>query len=257
MQERALNIGLLQMDIYWKDPDKNIAVIKRNLDSTKEKIDLLVLPEMFLTGYILKPQTTSTIILKLNEKIKQLQEIAAQYQTAIIGSTSYTENNNFYNRCVLIEENKLSYYDKIHLYSPVGENLEYMAGNKVVNFDLKGIQIRPLICYDLRFPYLSMTEGSYDLLIYMANWPIPRIGHWNTLLKARAIENQSYTIGVNRIGGDENKISYNGASAAYQYDGHEMINLLDSETLQTVTLNISEQDNYRIKLPFSKDRKWL
>ena len=250
-----LNVGLIQMDILWMQPDKNIEVIKREIDGSESVPDLLVLPEMFTTAYILQPSNQREIIRQLDKTTEKLIKLSETYHIGITGSTPWLVDDKFYNRCLLIDGTAVSSYDKIHLYTPVGEHLEYTQGNTVVNFLFRGIKIRPLICYDLRFPYLSMMGSSYDLLIYMANWPIPRINHWNTLLKARAIENQCYTIGVNRTGGDNNKIVYNGSSAVHQYDGEEMLHLGESQNMHVVTLDFELQNEYRKKLPFTPDRK--
>jgi omega-amidase len=254
---RSLVVGLLQMDIRWLEPDKNLDEIELQIQEYGSTIDLLILPEMFTTGYILQPHSVLPIIKSLDKIFDRLIAISLKYNVALMGSTPYLENDKIYNRCLLVNGNDISSYDKIHLYRPVGEDKEYASGETIVNFDLHGIKIRPLICYDLRFPYLSMMGEMYDVLIYMANWPIPRIHHWDALLKARSIENQCYTIGVNRLGGDANKISYNGNSAVYRYDGECLANLQEQRSLQSFQLTFEEQDGYRSKLPFGEDRRGI
>ena len=255
MENKTLTAGLLQMDIFWMQPERNLEVIEKELSEAKNRPDLLILPEMFTTAYILQPTNQKDTIIQLEKTVDKLKEIGKTYNVAITGSTPWFEDSKFYNRSLLIDGDTISYYDKIHLYTPVGEHHEYAPGDVAVDFVLKGVKIRPLICYDLRFPYLAMTGTAYDLLIYVANWPIPRIKHWNALLKARAIENQVYTIGVNRTGGDENKITYCGSSAVYQFDGEEILHLNDSQNMHIVHLNFDQQNEYRKKLPFSQDRK--
>ena len=250
-----LTVGLLQMDIHWMQPEKNVEIITRKLDELKQVPQLLVLPEMFTTAYILNPAKYRSVISTLQHTLDQLMAISREYNTALLGSSPWLVGENFYNRCFLIDHDQVSSYDKIHLYTPVGEHHEYTPGEKVCNFSLNGFIIRPLICYDLRFPYLAMMEDPFDLLIYTANWPVPRIHHWNTLLQARAIENQCYTIGVNRTGGDENKIVYNGSSALYRFDGEEMLHLKESQEIHIAELDFAEQNSYQEKLPFSKDRR--
>ncbi|HMP32207.1 MAG TPA: nitrilase-related carbon-nitrogen hydrolase [Saprospiraceae bacterium] len=252
--ERSLKVGLLQLNIAWLDPYKNLDEIESQLQMINCDLDLLVLPEMFTTGYLLQPKSYLPQMRALDKVLDRLCSISTQYQTAIMGTTPMIEKDDIFNRCYLVNNDKISIYDKIHLYSPVGEDKEYTAGTKIINFDLGGITIRPLICYDLRFPYLAMMSEPYQLLIYMANWPIPRIHHWNHLLRARAIENQCYTIGVNRVGGDANKIHYNGSSAIYRFDGEEVIKLNDEENLTVVSLDLKQQEEYRLKLPFRQDR---
>jgi omega-amidase len=255
MENKTLTAGLLQMDIFWMQPDRNLELIEKELSQSNIRPDLLILPEMFTTAYILQPVNQKDTIIQLEKSMDKLKEISKTYKVAITGSTPWYTAGKFYNRCILIDSDTISYYDKIHLYTPVNEHLEYTPGDNIVDFLVKGVRIRPLICYDLRFPYLAMMGSPYDLLIYVANWPVPRINHWNALLRARAIENQVYTIGVNRTGGDENKINYCGSSAFYQFDGEEILNLNDRQNLHTVQLSFDQQSEYRKKLPFSRDRK--
>ena len=166
------------------------------------------------------------------------------------------EDSTYYNRCVFVEpDGEISTYDKRHTFTLAGEHKVYKAGIEKIIIDFKGWRICPLVCYDLRFPVWARNTDNYDLLIYVANWPKPRINAWDALLKARAIENMSYCIGVNRVGLDANNYEYPGHSACYNVLGERIDNIPEKkEDIQVVTLNKSDIEHYRNKLNFLNDK---
>lgn len=249
-----MRIGLYQYAPIWNDVEANLELIKSKIEGVSQEIDLLVLCEMGLTGYLL-----DHTLLKLEQGsyvLSKLIEYAVAYGIAIIGSTPYNEGNEFYNRCFLISsQGEIQSYDKIHLFTPAGESKCYENGKRLMTFSFNGIKIRPAVCYDLRFPIIAFDGEEYDLLIYVANWPIARIAHWKQLLVARAIENQVYTIGVNRTGSDANGYNYNGQSLVVDYNGTVMRDLKEKDDyLEIVNIDFSAQSLYRLSLPFRKDR---
>jgi len=191
-----------------------------------------------------------------NSEIILLKALSKSKNAAIVGSLVIKENENYYNRLVFVEPNgTLTPYDKRHTFTLAGEHKVYTAGTEKIIIDYKGFKICPLVCYDLRFPVWARNSEDYDLLIYVANWPKVRIAAWDTLLKARAIENMSYCIGVNRVGLDGNNYEYSGHSAAYDVLGNRMDSILEStETIEVVTLEKSHITKYRERLGFLKDR---
>ena len=211
MSHENIKVALYQFDVLWEDPSSNKAKIERWLKKTDQNIDIVFLPEMFTTGFTINAESLAE---KMDgETIQWLKEISAEYQFAICGSLIITENNEFFNRFVFVEPTgEIHFYNKRHLFTMSGENTHYQKGEERVIITYNGWRICPLICYDLRFPVWSRNKNDYDLLVYTANWPSNRQEIWNTLLKARAIENQAYVIGVNRIGIDGNSISHAGNS---------------------------------------------
>jgi predicted amidohydrolase len=212
-----------------------------------------VLPEMFTTGFTMKPE-------KVSEKmdgftVSWMQKIALDKQTAICGSLVITEKGNYYNRLVFVHPSgKIETYDKRHSFTLAGEDKVYTSGAEKLIVNYKGWKICPLICYDLRFPIWARNTENYDLLIFMANWPVIRIKAWETLLKARSIENMCYVIGVNRTGKDANNYDYSGNSLVLDFLGDELSQLENNKTgIVTTTLVKTEQDSVRKKLGFLND----
>lgn len=206
-----LRICLVQNDTCWNDIAQNLSNIEQKITALQQQTDLIVLPEMFSTGFNMKPNEIAETTEGLS--ITWMKDMAKKHNTAICGSLIIEENQLFFNRFVCAFANGTSvYYDKKHLFTLGGEHNIYTAGSKQIVFDLHGWKIAPFICYDLRFPVWSRNTQNYDLAIYTANWPKPRSNAWNSLLKARAIENMCYTVGVNRVGIDQNGYEYNGQS---------------------------------------------
>jgi predicted amidohydrolase len=249
-----MKIGILQLDTVWGDPTANFNKIESALRKSSEIPDILLLPEMFDHGYILDPGTVKN--LDPEESLAQVRNLAEKYQLAIAGTIPNNRDGKYYNTFIFVEEDGVfATYDKIHLFSPAGEAEAYAEGDEIVEILYQDAVIRPLICYDLRFPYCSWNDTNYDILMYSANWPETRIHHWEALLRARAIENQCYVIGSNRIGKDENGLQYNGQSKIYDYQGNTILNAENSDVLKVVEIDLSAQQAYRNKFPFLQDQK--
>ena len=253
MQSILRVIGI-QANLVWENAEKNRLFFQKIIDALTDDVDLIVLPEMFSTGFSMHP---SLLAEEMNgTTISWMKKIAKQKDTAIIGSLIIKENDKFYNRSVFVHPTeKVDIYDKRHSFSLAGEDKVYTSGSKRIIIDYKGWKICPLICYDLRFPVWSRNTENFDILLFMANWPVPRIKAWNTLLKARAIENMCYVVGVNRVGEDTNKYQYSGNSVIVDYFGDEIATLKDSEAgIVTAVLHKENQDKARKKLPFLNDK---
>jgi len=246
----------IQTNIFWENPKANKLEYDKLFQSL-ETVDLIILPEMFTTGFSMKTE----IIAENNsgDTLFWLQEHSKSLDTCILGSLPIKENNQFFNRLYVVKPNEILYYDKRYLFSMAQEDRYYSKGEKELVFELKGWKIKPLICYDLRFPLWSKNkyknnEFDYDILVYVANWPAVRSNAWTSLLKARAIENLSYVIGVNRIGQDANEIKYNGTSRVYDFKGERMDDFMDNmPRVQINKLVKSELDSFRNKFPVLKD----
>ncbi|WP_439129698.1 amidohydrolase [Polaribacter sp.] len=252
--KNELKIVGIQADLVWENPKKNIAFFKDSINHLKTDVDLVVLPEMFATGFTMQPKKVAE---EMNGfSVSWMQQIANDKQIAICGSLVISENGHFYNRFVFVHPSReIETYDKRHTFTLAGEHKKYTAGTKKIIVNYKGWKICPLICYDLRFPVWARNTNNYDVLIYMANWPITRIKAWETLLKARAIENMSYTIGVNRTGKDANDYVYSGNSLAIDYLGEEVSSLAKNEIgIISATLYKDKQEKARDKLGFLNDR---
>lgn len=207
-----LKVALIQADLAWNNPQANRENLSLFLAPLlQEDVDLVVLPEMFSTGFTMLPQAYAEA--ENGDSFMWMHEWAQKLQATLVGSISTQTSTGFVNRCYVVNEGGLvTFYDKKHLFSYANEQNHYQAGDKQVLFDLKGWKIMPLICYDLRFPVWARNTMDYDLLLYVANWPERRAYPWKTLLSARAIENMSYVIGVNRVGADGNEITHSGDS---------------------------------------------
>jgi len=252
--QNELQIVGIQADLLWENPAKNRAFIEERIKSLLEITDLVVLPEMFTSGFTMNPEKVAE---KMDgETIVWMQKLASEKQVAITGSLVIKENNKYYNRLVFVHSSgKIETYDKRHSFTLAGEDKVYNHGNKLLIVNYKGWRICPLICYDLRFPVWARNTENYDLLIFMANWPVTRIKAWETLLKARAIENMSYTIGINRTGKDANDYEYSGNSLVIDYLGEELSALPKNEIgIVKATLVKSNQNTIREKLGFLNDK---
>lgn len=249
-----LKIASLQVDIIWEDPKANIVKYDKLINSIAEDIDLVVLPEMFSTGFSMNPSACAETM--NGESVAWMQEIARQKQIAIMGTLAIKENDRFYNRLVFVHPNgKIETNNKRHLFSYGGESKVYSTGKDKLIIDYKGWKINPMICYDLRFPVWTRNTNNYDVLIFMANWPKPRINAWDTLLKARAIENMCYTIGVNRVGVDGNKLEYIGHTQTIDILGNVISDSVENqEMIIKTTLNKDELIVTRRKFQFLNDR---
>ncbi|TXD83706.1 amidohydrolase [Subsaximicrobium wynnwilliamsii] len=248
-----LKVAILQSDLVWENADQNRINFSNQMTSILEPVDLIILPEMFTTGFSMNPES---IYETMNgNTVSWLQELAIQKEAAITGSIVIKENENYYNRLLFVTPNgHIEHYDKKHTFTLAGENKVYSAGSKLLSIDYLGWKIRPLVCYDLRFPVWSRNTNEYDILIYVANWPKVRIAAWDALLKARAIENMSYCIGVNRVGLDGNNHEYSGHSAVYDVMGERIDSISEEKEIAIVTLDKDHIATQRAKLGFLKDR---
>jgi len=248
-----INVTLVQSDLVWEDISANLVHFSEKLDQIKEQTDLIILPEMFTTGFSMHPNKFAE---KMNgTTIQWMKTYASKLDAVITGSLIIEENGSYFNRGVWAQaDGEIKYYDKKHLFNLAGEGKCYAAGSKRIITKIKGWKICPLICYDLRFPGWSRNKNDYDLLVYMANWPEPRREHWSTLLRARAIENQCYTIGVNRVGIDGKGHNYTGDSALIDPLGRTIIDISTKEFVGTSNLSMEHLRTVRQKLPFLKDQ---
>lgn len=250
----ALRISLAQIDIAWENIQENLRRLEIKLQALSGKTDIVILPEMFSTGFTMQSHLFAETI--NGNTISTLRKWVQKYNLALVGSYICSENEAYYNRAFFLAPNNEEYfYDKRHLFRMGNEPKHFSAGNKRCIFNWQGWKICLLICYDLRFPVWSRNViNEYDLLIYVANWPASRSRVWDTLLCARAIENQSYVCGVNRIGNDAMGISYNGGSALYNMRGENLVNFTKNEEgIRTVNLEIDALRSFRTKFPAWRD----
>ena len=248
-----MKIALIQTSLTWENPMENRSHLSQKITGFMEDVDLIILPEMFSSGFTMNPKEIAETM--QGETVSWLQHMAKAKNCAITGSLVIQENGNFYNRLVFVfPSGKIQHYDKRHLFTLAGEDKVYTAGNQKLIVDYKGFKICPLVCYDLRFPVFARNVEDYDVLIYVANWPKPRVNAWDILLKARAVENMCYTIGVNRIGTDENNHEYIGHSQAVDFLGNYMLEPQESDSVFIVTLDKQQLLETRKKLAFLDDR---
>ena len=253
MQEE-LKVSIIQSKLVWENPEANRKLFSEKIASISEETDLIILPEMFTTGFTMNASTLAET--ENGETLNWTQTEAKKKDCAITGSVIISENNNYYSRLFFVFPNgDYKTYDKRHTFTLAGEDKTYKAGNEQVIIDFLGWKIYPLICYDLRFPVWARNTQNYDVLFYVANWPERRIAAWDTLLKARAIENMSYCIGVNRVGEDGNGHQYSGHSAVYDVLGEQISNSnFEEDFTETITLQKSHIETHRRHLQFLNDR---
>jgi len=252
--QNLLTVTYIQSDLIWENAIKNRINFEGEIARLKEDTDLIVLPEMFTTGFAMQPKHLAEGM--NGPTVKWMLRLAKAKESAICGSIIIKENNQYYNRFLFITPaGEIHQYNKRHLFSLAGEHERYQNDNKQVIIDYKGWKICPLVCYDLRFPVWSRNTSNYDVLLYVANWPKPRITAWNTLLKARAIENMSYVVGVNRVGTDANGHKYTGNSIILDELGEEITPLTENiEAVITTTLSKEKLLVSRNKFNFLGDQ---
>lgn len=248
-----LNIALVQTSIYWEDVSKNLEHFGRKIRAIKDQADLIILPEMATTGFSMNPE-------KLAEgtdgrTVRWLMQLSSEVQCIIIGSFIMHEKKRYYNRLIWMEPSgEFFCYDKRHLFRMDNEHNNYTPGNYRLIKQIGSWRIMPLICYDLRFPVWSRNRNEYDLLVYIANWPASRRDVWQTLLKARALENQAYVVGLNRIGSDGNAISYAGDSVVINPRGVTVSKMKPFEdSTEIVTVSLKELQEFRDRFPVCLD----
>jgi predicted amidohydrolase len=248
-----LKISIIQPDIAWEDKHSNFTGIERIIIPLYNSTDLIVLPEMFNTGFSINPEKLWEY--KDAETFTWMKSIARKGKFGVCGSYIVKENSHFYNRWVFVSpDGEVQYYDKRHLFSIANEDKFLSAGNSRLLFNFKGFRISPYVCYDLRFPVWSRNRKDTDLMIYAANWPESRREVWNILLKARAIENQCYVAASNRIGTDAEGIRYCGDSMIIDPKGRIIKSVnYDEEGSVTEELSLKELSEFRKKFPVQND----
>jgi omega-amidase len=255
----TLTITGIQSQLHWENKKANLRMFEEKIFSVSHPTEIVVLPEMFSTGFSMQPETLAETM--EGETLQWMKTIAARKKIILTGSiiikdSSPQGDEGFYNRLVWVLPNgQVGYYDKRHLFAYGDEDQHYTPGGKRLIASVNGWKINLLVCYDLRFPVWSRQKNGleYDVLIYVANWPEKRVHAWTTLLRARAIENQCYVIGVNRTGEDGKKIHYTGESMAIDPMGEILYHKKDDEDIFTITLNRSNLEKAREKFPFWKD----
>jgi omega-amidase len=254
MIQNELKVAIIQSDLVWENPKKNRKNFTEKIDSILKEVDVIVLPEMFATGFTMNAEAVAETM--DGKTVSWMQKKAAKTGAAIVGSLIIVEAGNYYNRLLFVEPTgTITSYDKKHTFTLAGEDKVFSAGSKKVIIEYKGWKICTLVCYDLRFPVWARNTENYDVLMYVANWPKPRILAWDILLKARAIENMSYAIGVNRVGLDEAQNEYSGNSAVYDVLGNAMTTVKpNKEHIEIVILDRNHINFYRNKLKFLDDR---
>ncbi|MBK9731171.1 MAG: amidohydrolase [Chitinophagaceae bacterium] len=247
-----LKISFIQSALHWENSAANLAGFSEKIISIREQVDLILLPEMFTTGFSMRPELFAETM--EGDAINWMRQIAAAQHAVICGSLMMKDGNKYYNRLIWMRpDGTHASYDKRHLFGLGEEHQHYTAGDKKILVELKGWKFRPLICYDLRFPVWARNDNAYDVLLYVANWPERRINAWKTLLEARAIENQCYVVGVNRVGNESPEVYYPGESSVIDPKGEVLIRESHHEVVKTFSL--SHQHLYKIResLPFLKD----
>ncbi|MCC5946218.1 MAG: nitrilase family protein [Bernardetiaceae bacterium] len=262
MPNQDFTICLVQTDIIWENPEANQAHISKLLAPYAREADLILLPEMWNTGFT-RPQAHLAEQLEHSENLAYMQALAERYKVAVGGSMMVAENGNFYNRFFWVRPapySDLMYYDKRHLFRMAGENKYFKAGDKRKIFSYKNWNFMPQVCYDLRFPVFSRNRYNtnqntfeYDVILYVANFPAARAKAWNVLLCARAIENSAYTVGLNRVGKDGNGILYKGESAVYDAKGDCLNYIGKQATAQNITISAQHLNRYREKFAVHLD----
>ncbi len=254
MNNSSLAVTLVQTSLIWEQPVENRAQLAAKMAPLQGRTDLVVLPEMFATGFSMRAAELGEPM--DGPTVAWMQEQATQLNAAITGSFICIENGLFYNRLVWVQpDGGVHYYNKRHLFSLAAEHQTFTPGTERLMVEWKGWRICPLVCYDLRFPVWSRNEADrpYDLLLYIANWPQTRSLHWRSLLQARAIENQAFVAGVNIIGTDGNQLVYGGDSAIIDFSGQHLCQISHCEGVFTTELSLGKLSTYRQQLPFLED----
>lgn len=262
----TLTITTIQTNLFWEDKSANLKMLEEKIFSIREKAEIVVLPEMFSTGFSMRPADLAETM--QGETVKWMQKVAKAKKIILTGSLIIEEGGHFFNRLLwMLPNGQFGVYDKRHRFAFAGEDEQYTAGTKRLIASVRGWKINLLICYDLRFPVWARqsppeltavgtglpTAPEYDVLIYVANWPERRNHAWKTLLQARAIENQSYVVGTNRVGDDGNGIHYSGDSMVIDPLGEVLYQKNDEEDIFSITLHKDHLQAARDKFPFWRD----
>jgi predicted amidohydrolase len=253
MIQETLKVAVIQLDQIWENPIANRVKIDEWLPELDKNTDVVFLAEMFNTGFILNVSSLAEPM--DGETITWLKQRSSDYGFALCGSLVIRENDQYFNRLVFVEPSgEVHFYNKRHLFTMEDEEKHFQKGTERLIIDYKGWRICPLICYDLRFPVWARNRNEYDILVYSANWPQARTEVWNTLLKARAIENQSYIVGANRVGVDGNLISYSGNSQLIDPKGNILASIGDHHKgIVSARFSYSELMKFRTAFPVLND----
>lgn len=253
-----MRLTIVQTDLHWENPAANRAMLADRLRPLTGQTDLVVLPEMFTTGFSMNAKSLAEDM--AGPTVQWLREQAALLGAVVVASFICRDKELFYNRLLAVRpDGQYTAYDKRHLFGLAGEHHTYTAGTERIVFEWQGWRIRPLVCYDLRFPVWSRQDQAapYDLLLYVANWPARRGHHWRSLLPARAIENQCYVAGVNLVGTDGNGHTYQGDSGIWDFSGQALCRISGQSGLFTAALSLEDLRTYRTQLPFLEDADTL
>lgn len=248
-----MKVALIQTHLFWENPAENRKNLQEKINAVSAETDLIVLPEMFSTGFTMNPKDAAESA--DSESLAWMKKVASEKNAAVVGSIAITENGKFYNRLYFVfPSGETKTYDKRHLFSLAGEDEIYTAGKEKLILEYNGWKLCPLICYDLRFPVFARNTEDYDLLLYVANWPDKRSQAWNSLLKARAIENMSYVVGVNRVGEDHDGFAHSGYSQVVDFLGEFTLEPQIGEGVFEISLDKKAMDEARKKYDFLSDR---
>ncbi|MBK7434231.1 MAG: amidohydrolase [Chitinophagaceae bacterium] len=253
----TLTISLIQTNIFWEEKATNLRLLEEKIGRIEQKTEIVVLPEMFSTGFSMNAAALAENM--EGETVQWMKRVSRENGVVLTGSLIIEEEGRYYNRLIwMLPNGQSGHYDKRHLFAYGGEDSHYSPGNKRLIASVKGWKINLLVCYDLRFPVWARQQSAggepeYDVLIYVANWPERRSHAWKTLLCARAIENQSYVVGVNRVGNDGNNIYHSGNSLVIDPLGQVLYHMADEEDVFTITLQKEMLQETREKFPFLKD----
>lgn len=262
----TLTITTIQTNLFWEDKRANLQMLEEKIAALSTKTEIVVLPEMFSTGFSMQPQLFAEDM--QGEAIAWMKRVSGENGIILTGSLIISEEGKYFNRLIwMLPNGQFGQYDKRHLFAYAGEHEHYTAGNKRLIASVKGWKINLQVCYDLRFPVWSRQAPSqpppdgeektmaaeYDVLMYVANWPEKRSHAWKTLLCARAIENQCYVIGVNRVGNDGNNIYHSGNTLVIDPMGQVLYHMADEEDINTITLSKEKLEEVRTRFPFWKD----
>jgi len=253
----SLTVTTIQSNIFWENKEANLKMFEEKIASTNEQTEVIVLPEMFSTGFVQEPEQLAESMDGVT--FQWMKHISFTKKIVLTGSIVIKEDEHYFNRLIwMLPNGQFGFYDKRHLFSYSNEHLHFTPGNKRLIASVKGWKICLQICYDLRFPVwarqqIKNNEPEYDLLINVANWPERRSNAWKTLLQARAIENQCYVAGVNRVGIDGNRIPYNGNTSVVDPLGNILYQKENAEDIYTITLKKENLEQIRDKYPFLND----
>jgi omega-amidase len=254
----SLTITIIQSALVWENIDANLELFTQKINSITTKTEVIVLPEMFSTGFSMQPEKFAETV--DGKAVTWMRQIAIKNRVIITGSLMIEEDGKYYNRLIwMLPNGQFGYYNKRHLFGYANEDSHYTAGNKRLIAQVKGFKINLQICYDLRFPVWARQQANddntaeYDILLYVANWPERRSTAWKILLTARAIENQCYVIGVNRVGNDGNDIYHSGNSMVINALGETLYHKAHDEDVFTITLDKEPLEKIRTSIPFLKD----